>query len=34
MIKSAEEKVQDYTNEFVAQVDKYLSAKEGEIMTV
>ena len=34
MIKSAEEKVQDYTNEFVAQVDKYLIAKEDEIMTV
>ena len=34
MVKSAEEKVQGHTNEFVAQVDKYLLAKEDEIMTV
>ena len=34
MIKTAEAKVQTCTNDNVAKVDEYLTAKEGEIMTV
>lgn len=34
MIKTAESKVQSHTNDYVAKVDQYLSAKENEIMTV
>jgi ribosome recycling factor len=34
MIKTAEAKVQTCTNDNVAKVDQYLTAKEGEIMTV
>jgi ribosome recycling factor len=34
MIKDGESSVQDHTNKFIAELDKYLSAKEEEIMKV
>jgi ribosome recycling factor len=33
-VKSAEEKVQQYTDKYVAQIDSILELKEKEIMTV
>jgi ribosome recycling factor len=33
-VKSAEEKVQNMTNDFIAQIDQTLAKKEAEIMTI